>query len=39
MEYDYGVFKVISYLYWDLEYYLEGIDNEKKNSLIMRRGF
>jgi len=34
MEYDYEVFKVILYLYWDLEYYLEGIDGVK-NSLIV----
>ena len=33
-KYDYEVFKVILYLYWDLEYYLEGIDNVK-NSLIV----
>jgi hypothetical protein len=34
MEYDYEVFKVILYLYWDLEYYMEGIDGVK-NSLIV----
>jgi len=34
MEYDYEVFKVLLYLYWDLKYYLEGIDNVK-NSLIV----
>ena len=34
MEYDYEVFKVILYLYWDLEYYLEEIDYVK-NSLIV----
>jgi hypothetical protein len=34
MEYDYEVFKLILYLYWDLEYYMEGIDGVK-NSLIL----
>jgi len=33
-KYDYEVFKLILFLYWDLEYYLEGLDNVK-NSLIV----
>ena len=33
-EYDYEVFKVILFLYWDLEYYLRGLDSVK-NSLIV----
>ena len=28
-EYDYKVFKVLLFLYWDLEYYLEGTDYVK----------
>jgi len=34
MEYDYEVFKMILFLYWDLEYYLLNFDNVK-NSLIV----
>ena len=36
-EYDYKVFKVLLYLYWDLECYLENINNLDyiKNSLIV----
>jgi len=34
MEYDYQVFKVILFLYWDLEYFLEGLDYVK-NSLMV----
>ena len=33
-EYDYKVFKVLLFLYWDFEYYLEGVDNIK-NTLIV----
>ena len=33
-KYDYEVFKLILFLYWDLEYYMEGIDYVK-NSLIV----
>ena len=33
-EYDYEVFKVLLYLYWDLEYYLSNLYNVK-NSLIV----
>lgn len=33
-EYDYKVFKVLLFLYWDLEYYLEDVDNIK-NILIV----
>ena len=33
-EYDYKVFKTLLYLYWDLEYYLEGLDYVN-NSLIV----
>jgi hypothetical protein len=33
-EYDYSVFKTLLFLYWDLEYYLEGVDYVK-NTLIV----
>ena len=33
-EYDYKVFKVLLFLYWDLEYYLDNYDNVK-NSLFV----
>jgi hypothetical protein len=34
-EYDYKVFKTLLFLYWDLEYYLEGKD-DIKNTLKLK---
>jgi hypothetical protein len=34
MEYDYKVFKVLLFLYWDLEYYLEDIDYVKTSLIV-----
>ena len=33
-EYDYKVFKVLLFLYWDLEYYLEGTDYVKNTLMV-----
>jgi hypothetical protein len=33
-EYDYKVFKTLLYLYWDLEYYLEGADYVKNTLMV-----
>ena len=33
-EYDYKVFKVLLFLYWDLEYYLEGMDYVKNTLMV-----
>ena len=33
-EYDYKVFKVLLFLYWDLEYYLEDIDYVKESLVV-----
>jgi len=33
-EYDYNIFKVLLFLYWDIEYYLEQDLNYVQNSLI-----